>query len=566
MYLKHFELDTKPFQITADPKFLWLGEKHKEALATLRYGIMDNRGFLLMTGDVGTGKTLLVNRLMNLLDQDTLVATLPDPDLTNMDFYNLLADGFRMNRTFESKGAFLIHLRDFLYQNHANNKRVLLIIDECQRLKHHLMEDIRILSNIELHDRKLINIFFVGQQEFNALLSDPRNRALTQRITVRYHIPPLEKQEVAKYIFHRLRVAGGTRKIFTPAALEQIFYFSGGIPRLINILCDHALLTGYARGARQVDERIIRECADELRIPMQSTGFEEIGSLRAPDSKSIAVAAARSEQAKTVPPAAASAARNAGSAAAPPGPEKTLPNTLVRMVLYAGIILVLMFMAGFAITRFSDEERAIRHSGLQVPKRYRADNTTAPLAAAAKAPQREKADRAADPDPSPVPQGGENEGHPTGSADVGTNGTLHKINTDGAKASPGPVLGEVAPLPLIREKVVIPFALNSNQIDSDSHALLDRIAIYLAEHPDQYIKVRGYTDSSGDPRYNEEVSRLRAEAVKSYLLEKGVPGSQVQTYAMGILMPVATNETAEGRARNRRVEIEFEDLLPEDRG
>ena len=136
MYLEHYKIKAKPFQITADPKFLWLGEKHKEALATLRYGIIDNRGFLLLTGEVGTGKTLLINRLTSMLDIDTAVATLPDPDLTSMDFYNILADGLKMDRTFESKGAFLIHLRNFLHQSYKENKQVLLIIDESQRLNH----------------------------------------------------------------------------------------------------------------------------------------------------------------------------------------------------------------------------------------------------------------------------------------------------------------------------------------------------------------------------------------------------------------------------------------------
>ena len=158
MYLDYYKLKEKPFQITADPKFLWLGEKHKEAMATLRYGILDNRGFLLLTGEVGTGKTVMINRIVSLLDIDTVVATLPDPDLESMDFYNLLADGLKMDRTFDSKGAFLIHLRDFLHQSYVNKQQVLLIIDESQRLNHRLMEDIRVLSNIELHDRKLINI------------------------------------------------------------------------------------------------------------------------------------------------------------------------------------------------------------------------------------------------------------------------------------------------------------------------------------------------------------------------------------------------------------------------
>ena len=269
MYLDYYQLRAKPFQITVDPKFLWLGDKHKEALATLRYGIVENRGFLLLTGEVGTGKTLLINRLCSLLDIDTVVATLPDPDLNSMDFYNLLAEGLQMKRTFDSKGAFLIHLRDFLHQRHADQKQVLLIIDESQRLNHKLMEDIRVLSNIELHDRKLINIFFVGQPEFNSILMTPPNRALSQRITVRYNIEPLNQEETGQYVGHRLNVAGRDKPVFKKAALSEIFHFSGGIPRLINIICDHAMLTGYSRNLKRIDESVIKECAEELRIPMQ---------------------------------------------------------------------------------------------------------------------------------------------------------------------------------------------------------------------------------------------------------------------------------------------------------
>ncbi|RPI70495.1 MAG: DUF2075 domain-containing protein, partial [Desulfobacteraceae bacterium] len=263
MYLDYYKLKTKPFQITVDPKFLWLGEKHKEALATLRYGIVDNRGFLLLTGEVGTGKTILINRLVSTLNIDTVVATLPDPDLESMDFYNLMADGLKFNRTFDSKAAFLIALRDFLYQSYANQKNVLLVIDESQRLNHQLMEDIRVLSNIELQDRKLINIFFVGQQEFNGILNTPQNRALAQRITVRYHIEALDIKETSQYIAHRLKVAGSSEMLFDGGAVSEIFKFSGGIPRLINIICDHALLTGFARGIKKIGVNTVLECAQE---------------------------------------------------------------------------------------------------------------------------------------------------------------------------------------------------------------------------------------------------------------------------------------------------------------
>ena len=159
MYLEHYGLKLKPFSISPDPQFLWLGERHREALATLRYGIIDNKGFLLLTGDVGTGKTVLINRLIKLIDVKVTVATIPDPGLGLIDFYNILADEFKMNRTFNQKGEFLINFKTFLTEAYGAQKTVLLIIDEAQRLAHELLDEIRVLSNIDFNGRQLINIF-----------------------------------------------------------------------------------------------------------------------------------------------------------------------------------------------------------------------------------------------------------------------------------------------------------------------------------------------------------------------------------------------------------------------
>ena len=200
MYLSFYNLKTKPFQISTDPKFLWLGEKHKEALATLKYGIMDNRGFLLLTGDVGTGKTTLINALVNSLEDNTIVATVPDPDLEKLDFFNFIANAFKIKKMFHSKGTFIIYMSHFLHNAYNNNKKVLLIIDEAQRLNPNFLEEIRTLSNIEKQNTKLINIFFVGQNEFNDILMETRNRALRQRITINYNLDPLTKNETGEYI------------------------------------------------------------------------------------------------------------------------------------------------------------------------------------------------------------------------------------------------------------------------------------------------------------------------------------------------------------------------------
>lgn len=267
MYLDFYNLNDKPFRITCDPKYFWLCEKHKEALAMLRYGILDNRGFLLLTGEVGTGKTLLVNQLMTLLPADAVVATLSDPDLTPIDFYRMLGAGFNLASPIESKSAFLLQLHEYLHESANQKKSVTLIVDEAQRLNHHLMEEIRSLSNIELPDRKLINIFLIGQPELNQVLSREENRALSQRITLRYHLDPLSRGETAAYIEHRLEVAGSSEKNFNDTAIDKVFEYTAGIPRLINILCDHALLSGSVVNSLLLDADIIVQCANELRIP-----------------------------------------------------------------------------------------------------------------------------------------------------------------------------------------------------------------------------------------------------------------------------------------------------------
>ncbi|HDL98342.1 MAG TPA: DUF2075 domain-containing protein, partial [Desulfobacteraceae bacterium] len=267
MYLSFYHLQQKPFLISTDPGFLWLGEKHEEALATLKYGVLDNKGFLLLTGDIGTGKTTLVNALLNTLKNDTLVAMVRDPSLDLLDFYNYIAHCFHLGETFTSKGAFLIRFEQFLHETYHANKKVLLIIDEAQRISQGLLEEVRLLSNIEREDSKLLNIFFVGQIEFNEILLRPENRPIRQRITVNYTISPLTEKETGEYIKHRLAVAGSAKSIFPAQAVREVFFFSQGYPRLINIICDRSLLTGFVEESTILTARIIKECMEELKIP-----------------------------------------------------------------------------------------------------------------------------------------------------------------------------------------------------------------------------------------------------------------------------------------------------------
>ena len=265
--LIHYNLKEKPFELSPGPRFLWLGENHSESLATLKYGILENKGFLLLTGDVGVGKTALIHRLIQEIDPSTIIANIPDPGLDALDFFNMLASEFHMAKKFKSKGEFIIELKKFLQKTQSEQKNVLLIIDEAQRLKEEILEQVRLLSNIEMSDRKLINIFFVGQPEFTEMLMDVRNRAVRQRIVVSSHIDLLAEPETEQYIHHRLKVAGATRNIFTPDAVREIYRFSRGCPRLINIICDHALLSGYSSGLKSIGPDVIEDCERDLRIP-----------------------------------------------------------------------------------------------------------------------------------------------------------------------------------------------------------------------------------------------------------------------------------------------------------
>jgi general secretion pathway protein A len=557
MYLEFYKLKIKPFQITVDPKFLWLGEKHKEALATLRYGITDNRGFLLLTGEVGTGKTILINRLVSTLNLDTVVATLPDPDLSSMDFYNLLADGFRMNRTFVNKADFLIALRDFLHQSYKKGQSVLLVIDESQRLNHHLMEDIRVLSNIELQDRKLLNIFFVGQQEFNSILNAPQNRALAQRITVRYHIEALEAKEIGLYIAHRLKVAGSSESLFDGEAFSEIYNFSKGIPRLINILCDHALLTGYARGVKKIDAKIIKECSQELRIPNKATNNpineESIEKKRINDG---VVEKVKDASAKTT----VSASPSLGS-------EIGVSRESRWKYLYFVIVIVLVAMIGVLINQYTSLKKPRYGDEDLTPQKYKST-----LEKESELLEKRLKDGELNPNPkdekssvqaNPADKVGERNaaktdgptretGGTAGGASVSETAGVNTTNTRSGRKS-----HDIEPLPLIKEKIVIYFTVNSNDIDNLSYPILDRISDYLTKNTNEKINIRGYTDTSGSASYNENVSRFRANTVKSYLVGKGVQSSNINIYAMGAGDPIGSNDSPEGRRQNRRVEIEF---------
>jgi general secretion pathway protein A len=268
LFESFYGLNRKPFQITTDPSFLWMGKKHREAFSTLKYGVMDNKGFLLLTGDVGTGKTTLINRLVEDIQDRAYTAKIPDPRLSKYDFYRMVARYFRLPIEIRTKSDFLVPFSRFLNDTYEERKSVLLLIDEAQRLKHDLMDEIRLLSNLERQDAKLLNIFFVGQNEFNSILLQPENRALMRRLTITYNLDPLDRSETGEYIRHRLKVAGAAYEIFSTAAMDEVYDFSAGFPRQINIICDLAMFFAAQLNQRIINRKIVSQCRERISFPV----------------------------------------------------------------------------------------------------------------------------------------------------------------------------------------------------------------------------------------------------------------------------------------------------------
>jgi general secretion pathway protein A len=275
MYTEFYGLKEQPFNLTPSPRFLYLSEGHKEALALLKYGVMARKGFILLTGEVGTGKTTMVRTLLDSLTSSVKYVLLSNPLLSQKDFVNYLAlSVFKKKLHFHSKAHFLLVFEPYLKQTLKNRENFNLIIDEAHKLSFELLEEIRLLSNMETRDEKLVNIFLVGQPELNEKLSDPRCRSLLQRISIRHHIHPLNLEETREYMATRLKVAGAKKgnHIFSKRAVDTIYDLSKGYPREINTLADNALLLGYSRERKKITPSMAKECYEDMQLDISTPG------------------------------------------------------------------------------------------------------------------------------------------------------------------------------------------------------------------------------------------------------------------------------------------------------
>lgn len=621
MYLAHYGLNKKPFDISPDPAFLWLSEKHKEALAHLKYGIHDDKGFLVITGEVGTGKTALIKYLVKLINIGAIVVTVPDPDMSRIDFYNYLASELNMRKEFKSKGDFLIHFKKFLLNAFSSYKKVLLIIDEAQRLNNDLLDEIRLLGNIDLNGLILLNIFFIGQNEFKAILMDDANKSIRQRITASYQIDSLLVEEVWGYIRHRLQVAGSHQEIFTPEAIGGIYKHSKGYPRLINIICDHALMTGYADGLKIIDIDTIEECADDLKIAIggyqSESGGDEISPIPGPMdeiTKPLEQAIHENQDdylrvavGNKIPKNQDTYIKRAIGEDVFETPEDDQIMTALKTYLEknpvsikekepdlpaadhqkraVGITAVIIAFFLFAIGGYLFQEPLFRvYSQVEVftagllgrqaeESTLRLDHNTATALSPAEHLQiaqkkidsvlsaeerlqvtQESNHAAASSETAVSSEEGNDHGYDESQDRTETAAAeVENLRAD-VKKEPPPAL--VRPT-LENQKFIVFFEHNSNNLPAQTLEVLNRIIDLVMNLSFSDIIIKGYTDSLGNVLYNKKLSADRANRIKSYLIERGVPESKIRTYGMGPDNPIASNATREGRSKNRRVEIEL---------
>ena len=267
MYLSFFGLNEKPFAITPDPRYLYLSERHAEALAHLLYGITEAGGFIQLTGEVGTGKTTIVRSLLAQVPKNAEIALILNPRMTAPEFLLTICEEIGIgvpDDSLRSLKDLVDILSHYLLKAHASGRRVVLVVDEAQNLAPAVLEQVRLLTNLETNTQKLLQIILIGQPELRELLGRNELRQLAQRITGRYHLHPLSRDETAAYVRHRLRVAGATTDIFSGPALSEIYRLSVGVPRVINVICDRALLGAYSMDSHRVTGTLVRNAAGEV--------------------------------------------------------------------------------------------------------------------------------------------------------------------------------------------------------------------------------------------------------------------------------------------------------------
>jgi general secretion pathway protein A len=567
MYYHYYGLDEEPFQLTPDTKYAWLGEKHAEALAALEYAIQENKGFLVLTGDVGTGKTLMINCFLKKIGENVIAVKVTNPSMSVVDFFNFLSAKFGWKKFFRTKGNFLLYLEDYLYRLNSEGKRVLLIIDEAQDLDHKLIEEIRLLSNIELENKKLINIFFVGQNELDSILRFKENKAIHARIAIWCNIEPLSEIETTQYISHRLRIAGTTKEIFPKEVIRKIHSFSKGIPRIINILCDQALLSGFSQDVKEIETNIILKSANDLGFQFQERKIEKPKTDHIELKQSSVQNVPKHKEIKNV------TEKRQVTLSHALGALSLVLLFIVSVLLYYARSLSLEEKEAQALNKYENKQVLIPEKQSVAPQRTQVSASEIAqdrqLGKNSNPTKTHKKNQIQTPEKqlllSEATQISEydithelrpTQSHLTEEQLFMINEELDLDKQENAYSQESTIVKEIEN-PFIKNNLIVYFKHNSNELHDHEFAKLDLVAEYMKYNSDTKINVKGYTDNLGSIKTNEFISILRAINVKTYLIGKELDPSRIKIYGLGQKNPIAENKTEKGRRLNRRVEIEL---------
>ncbi len=581
MYKSFYNLDSTVFAPGPDPLFTWFGKGYREALSLLKYGVHDNKGFLLLTGGVGTGKTILINAFVRGLDENTRWVVIPDPRLERIAFYNDIARGFGIKKQCASKVQFLIRFSHYLHNAHDRGQKVVLLIDDCHLLSQEMLEELRLLSNIEKEDARLINIFFIGQPEFNTMLARPKNRAIRQRLALKAELGPLDRDETGQYIEHRLKIAGAETRIFSRKAIKVIHRYSGGIPAQINTICSRALLHGSKRSKATINHNIITACGVGIGLHENVEGGERDKAGQSPpgmvNHRGGRIAGFNLESEKSSGVAVGlflllffvlcTGGGYYWFSIQQPVNEKQLPPVLLETPRIARSLP--------AVVSTDDE------ISKNVMEKTEKAERTGDMGGIADSPAKEI--------PTTVISMSEetevdinDQSHEDGSAaveniiatqqeeeltiDIGE-GTVAAVPVDTdeftvVKGDDEPVVAlpptqedVIAQAPFEPKKIILPLQANSVKLTRDAARRFDELVQKLADYPRATLLVKGFVSAKTNSPENQRLSKERALNIRKLLLSRGIAEENIRVRGMGNREPLQSNDTYAGRKKNRRVEI-----------